>query len=53
MDHRFGRHKEHDFARTTFNTYEVISPCNVRLDDDSVAKAIRMGPLLLELKQEA
>ena len=36
--------------RATFDAYEVFSPRNVCLDDDSMTKAIGMGPLLLELK---
>ena len=39
--------------RVAFNTYKANSPHNVCLGDDSVAQAIRMGPLLLELKQKA
>jgi hypothetical protein len=33
--------------KTTFNTYEVIFPCNVCLDDDSIAKAIGMESIVV------
>ena len=33
--------------RTAFDTYEAISPRNVRLDDDSVAEAIGMGSIIV------
>ena len=33
--------------RTAFDTYEAISPCNVRLDDDSMAEAIGMGSIIV------
>lgn len=39
--------------RAVFDTHEVISPRNVRLDDDSMAESIGMGPIVLELKREA
>lgn len=31
-----------------FDTYEVIAPCNVYVDDDSVVKAIGMGFIVVE-----
>jgi hypothetical protein len=33
--------------KTSFNTYEVIFPCNVCLDDDSIAKAIGMESIVV------
>ena len=36
--------------RVAFDTYKVNSPCNVRLGDDSVAKAIRIGSIVVGVK---
>lgn len=33
--------------RTTFDMYEVITPYNVYLDDDSIVEAIGMGSIVL------
>ena len=35
---QFRSHKAHDFNRAAFDTYEVISPLNVRFDDDNRPK---------------
>jgi hypothetical protein len=43
MDHGFGMTSH----RTAFDTYEVISPRNVRLSDGSVAEAIGMGSIVV------
>ena len=36
--------------RVAFDTYEMISPHNVHLDDDSMAKAIGMGSIIVRVK---
>ena len=48
MDLRATKHMA--LHRTTFDTYKVISPCNVRLSDDSVAKIIIMGSILFGIE---
>lgn len=36
--------------RATFDTYKVISPQNVRLDNNSLAKAIEMGFIVVDVE---
>lgn len=33
--------------KMTFDIYEVISPCNMRMSDDSMTEAIRMGSFVI------
>ena len=42
-----GARKHITLYRAVFDTYEVISPCNICLGDDSVAKAIKMGSIMV------
>ena len=42
-----GATKHMTLHRTTFKTYEVISPRNVHFGDDSVAEAIGMEPIVV------
>lgn len=35
-------------CRTAFDTYEVIAPLSVYLDDDSIVEAIRMGSIVVK-----
>lgn len=44
-----GASKHMSLYRTTFSTYEVIAPRIVDLDDNSVAKAIRIGSIVIDL----
>ena len=47
-----GATKHMSLHTMAFDTYKVIFPRNVHLDDISVAKAMEWGPLLSELKRE-
>jgi hypothetical protein len=38
--------------RVAYNTYEVISQCNMRLVDDNMTKTIRMGSVVVVLEIE-
>lgn len=43
MDHGLGSHQTYDFVHNfTFDSYEVNTPCNVYLGDESIMKAIGM-----------
>lgn len=33
---------------TAFHTYEVITPCNVHLDNNNIVQDIRMGSIVVE-----
>lgn len=44
---QFRSHKAHDFNRAAFDTYEVISPRNVRFDDDNMAEGIGMTSIVV------
>lgn len=39
------------FYGVSFDTYEVISPCNVHLGDYSIAKMIWMGSIVVEVER--
>jgi hypothetical protein len=48
MDPRATKHMT--LHRAAFDTYKVISPHNVHLDDNSVAKAIGRGSIVVEIE---
>lgn len=38
VDHGFKSNKTHEFSWVVYNTYKIITPCYVRLDDNKVAE---------------
>ena len=48
IDHEYGASKHMTSHRATSNTYEVIIPRNVHLDDNNVVDAIRMESIIME-----
>ena len=38
------------YYRATFNTYEIMSPRNVHLGDNSMANAIKMGSIIVRVR---
>lgn len=49
MNYRFGSNKlPHNFCRAAFDTYEVVAPHNVYLDDDNIVEAIGMDIIIFE-----
>ena len=52
MDYRFGSHEPYNLCRAAFDTYKVIAPCNVYLDDDSVVEMIGMDSIIFEVMEK-
>ena len=50
MDHEFGSHKRHDLHRAAFDTYKVITPCNVYSGEDIMSKTIKMGSIIVRVE---
>lgn len=48
MNHEFGATKDMTLHRVAFDTYEIITPCNVHLGDDSVVEVIGMESNVVE-----
>ena len=42
--------KHMTLQRTAFDTYEVISPHNMHLDDDNLSEAIGMGSIVVGIE---